>query len=199
MIRRAETGQRQTELADAALLIIATRGITALTTRALAEQVGLTSGAIFKHFASLDALLEAVVARVEAVLDSTFPADDTSSPLERLEHFIEARTTAVGERVGILRLLLSEQFQLALPKQGAERLSRCVQKTRAFVIATLRDAQASGEVRTDISAEALGPIVMGTIQMLALTRSRNGDAAATREALHTLLSNAVPTKPRKVP
>jgi AcrR family transcriptional regulator len=98
MIRRAETGQRQTELADAALLIIATRGITALTTRALAEQVGLTSGAIFKHFASLDALLEAVVERVEAVLDSTFPEDATLSPLERLEHFIGARTTAVGER-----------------------------------------------------------------------------------------------------
>lgn len=196
MIRRAETGQRQTELADAALLIIATRGITALTTRALAEQVGLTSGAIFKHFASLDALLEAVVARVEAVLDSTFPADETASPLERLEHFIEARTTAVGERVGILRLLLSEQFQLALPKQGAERLARCVQKTRAFVVSTLRDAQAAGEVRADVSAEALGPIVMGTIQMLAVTRSRNGDAAATREALLTLVSTP---KPRKVP
>ena len=196
MIRRAETGQRQTELADAALLIIATRGITALTTRALAEQVGLTSGAIFKHFASLDALLEAVVGRVEAVLDSTFPTDDTMSPLERLEHFIEARTTAVGERVGILRLLLSEQFQLALPKQGAERLSRCVQKTRAFVVTTLREAQDVGEVRADVSAEALGPIVMGTLQMLALTRSRNGDAAATRDALSTLLSTP---KPRKVP
>ena len=79
------------------------------------------------------------------------------------------------------------------------RRAETVQKSRAFVVTTLRDAQAAGEVRADVSAEALGPIVMGTIQMLALTRSRNGDAAAAREALPTLLSTPVPTKPRKVP
>ena len=50
---------RQVELTDAALHIIATRGIGAVSTRSLAEQVGLSSGAIFRHFASLDAVLDA--------------------------------------------------------------------------------------------------------------------------------------------
>jgi AcrR family transcriptional regulator len=58
---------RQTELVDAALQIIATQGIAALSTRSLATAVGLSSGAIFRHFASLAALLDAVVARVEVV------------------------------------------------------------------------------------------------------------------------------------
>jgi len=191
--RRVDTQQRQLELADAALQIIATRGIAALTTRALAAEAGLTSGAIFKHFASLEAVLEAVVARVEAVLDSTFPHDATPSPLRRLERFIEARTMAVGERVGILRLLLSEQFQLALPKQGSKRLARCVGKTRSFLIDTLREGQAAGEVRADLPAEALSAIVMGTLQMLALINSRGAEGVATREALLTLLTPPVVT------
>ena len=55
-------------MTDAALHIIATRGIAALTTRSLADEVGLTSGAIFKHFQSLDVLLEAVVARANRPL-----------------------------------------------------------------------------------------------------------------------------------
>ena len=108
---------RQVELTDAALHIIATKGIAALSTRSLAAQVGLSSGAIFRHFASLEALLDAVVTRVEAVLESTYPPS-TLPPVERLERFVEARSTAVGNQLGILRLVLSEQFLLALPQSG---------------------------------------------------------------------------------
>lgn len=191
MTTRSPTEVRQAELADAALRLIATKGLTALSTRALADEVGLTTGAIFRHFRSLEDLLEAVVARVEVVLDSTFPAAE-GTPLERLASFVEERTSAVTDREGIVRLVLSDQLHLALPRRGAERLDACVQKTRVFLVATLREAQDLGEVRDDVTAEALALIVMGTIQALAFSRAmarpRPGDAQATRAALLTLLS-----------
>lgn len=181
---------RQVELTDAALHIIATRGITALSTRSLAEEVGLSSGAIFRHFASLDALLEAVVARVEFVLDSTYPPSELPAR-ERLERFVEARTTAVGNQVGILRLVVSEQFLLALPKSASTRLSSCVQKTRAFVIECVREGQSAGELRADIEASALAVVVMGTMQMLALSTAsslqRTAEAHVVRGGLLALL------------
>ncbi len=191
---RRKSDVRQVELTDAALHIIATQGITALSTRSLAAQVGLSSGAIFRHFASLDALLDAVVARVEAVLDETFPPA-TLRPIERLERFIEARSTAVGSQIGILRLVLSEQFGLALPKGGSDRLAACVQNTRTFVTGCLREAQVSGEVRSDQPAETLTPIVMGTVQMLALlpakARQRKAETRAVLDSLLALLRPAI--------
>lgn len=187
---RRSSDVRQVELIDAALHIIATKGIAALTTRGLAAHVGLSSGAIFRHFASLDALLDAVVTRVEAVLDATLPPP-TLPPVERLERFIEARSSAVGRQLGILRLVLSEQFVLALPKGGSARLERCVRDTRAFVTACLQDAQAAGDVRADLPPEALAPVVMGTVQMLAVSaargRARDAEAAAVTGALLALL------------
>jgi len=184
---RRSSEDRQVELTDAALRIIATKGIAALTTRSLAEEVGLSSGAIFRHFASLEALLDAVVTRVEVVLDSTYPPP-ALLPVERLERFIEARSTAVGHQLGILRLVLSEQFLLALPKGGAARLSACVQKTRGFVLDCVRQGQDAGALRRDLPAETLAPIVMGTVQMLALasSRARHRDAEA-RAVLASLL------------
>ncbi len=161
---------RQIELVDAALHIIATRGIAELTTRSLALHVGLSSGAIFRHFASIEALLDAVVSRVEAVLESTYPPA-TLPPLERLERFVEARSTTVGNQLGILRLVLSEQFVLALPKGGSERLAACRRKTLAFVRRCLEEGQSRGEVRSDVEATPLSIIVMGTIQALALSTS----------------------------
>ena len=166
--RRRPTEFRKAELTDAALHIIATKGIAALSTRTLAGHVGLSSGAIFRHFASLEVLLDAVVSRVETVLDATYPPASLP-PLERLARFIDARSSAVGSQLGILRLVLSEQFLLALPERGSERLAACVQKTRQFVLECLSDAQAAGEVRDDLPAATLAPIVMGTVQVLALS------------------------------
>jgi len=187
---RRATELRKVELTQAALRIIATRGITALGTRSLAAEVGLSSGAIFRHYPSLDALLEAVVAHVEGVLDATFPPPQ-GLPLERLERFIDARSLAVGNEQGILRLLLSEQFLLALPQPASERLSACVEKTRVFVARCLREAQQAGQARADIPVDALAPIVMGTIQMLALakggTRARAANSMPIRTALVALL------------
>lgn len=177
---------RQVELTDAALRIIANQGITALTTRTLAAEVGLSSGAIFRHFASLDALLEAVVTRVEAVLESTYPPPSLP-PLERLSQFIEARSTTIGDQLGILRLVLSDQFVLALPKGGSARLAACVQRSRQFIVECLREGQADNVVRGDVAAEALAPIVMGTMQVLALNRSRQ-QPAESRAVRATLLS-----------
>lgn len=187
---RRSTEDRQAELIDAALRIIATRGITALSTRALAAEVGLSTGAIFRHFATLDALLVGVVERVEAVLAATYPSAELA-PLARLDAFVEARSTAVGNQLGILRLMLSDQFLLALPEAGSARLEGCVQRSRAFVLACLREGQACGAVRSDVSAEALAPVVMGTVQMLALSgagvRQRVVEGRRVREGLSTLL------------
>jgi len=196
---RRSSEVRQVELTDAALHIIATKGIAALSTRSLAQQVGLSSGAIFRHFPSIEALLDAVVSRVEAVLESTFPAA-TLPPVERLERFIEARSTAVGQQLGILRLVLSEQFLLALPKSGSERLSACVQRTRAYLSQCLREGQASGAFRRDLPTDTLAPIVMGTIQMLAVSPAKKGqrkaEVRAVLDSLLTLLRPPPTTTPK---
>jgi AcrR family transcriptional regulator len=194
--RRATT-VRQAELTDAALHIVATRGIAGLTTRALAERVGLTSGAIFRHFPTLDALLQAVAERAETVLDATFP-DEAAPPLERLRRFVEARSQAVGQSAGILRLVLSEQFVIALPREASARLARCVDKTRRFVVACVTEGQAAGTIRQDVPVSALSAVVLGTIQMLALARTGPhekgfaGQTEVVREGLFALLA-PVPT------
>ncbi len=196
---RRTSAIRQVELTDAALHIIATKGIAALSTRSLAAQVGLSTGAIFRHFASLEALLDAVVARVETVLESTYPPP-TLPGAERLERLIEARSTAVGNQLGILRLVLSEQFLLALPNSASTRLAACVQKTRAFVLACVREGQDAGELRADLPAETLAPIVMGTMQMLALSPSKaRRRKAETRAVLDSLLVLLRPPAPALSP
>lgn len=189
--QRYPTEERQVALADAALELIGARGITALTTRSLAAHVGLSSGALFKHFATLDELLDAVVRRVEDVLAATYPAPGLPARA-RLEHFVEARSAAVGRQLGVLRLVQSEQFRLALPKQGSERLARCVTRTRDFVRHALVEGQAEGVFRRDLDVDGATLIIMGTVQALAASPRRGELARAARATLFTLLSPVTP-------
>lgn len=200
MATRRATALRQVELVDAALHVIATRGIAALSTRSLAAEVGLSSGAIFRHFPSLEALLDAVVGRVEEVVDAALPPPELA-PLPRLAEFIEARASVVGGQLGIVRLMQSEQFLLALPRGGAERLTACVARTRQFIEGCLRDGQAAGQIRADLPLGALIPIVMGTVQMLALApaaaRMRGVDPRVVVTGLVTLLAAPPPARPSR--
>lgn len=178
---------RQVELTDAALHLIATHGIAALSTRSLAAHVGLSTGAIFRHFATLEDLLVAVVASVAPMLAETLPAP-TLPARERLVQFIAARSEAVGKRVGILRLMVSDQFTLALPPQAVTMLASYVEQTRGFVLGCIREGQATGEFRRDVDAVTLGIILMGTMQMLALSSAnRAATLQGVRDGIITLL------------
>ncbi|WP_243288341.1 TetR/AcrR family transcriptional regulator [Geothrix terrae] len=185
-----ELTPKRAEIADAALRVIETRGIAALTTSALAAELGVSSGAPFRHFANRDEILEAVVLRVEELILGTFPPE-TDPPLERIQSLIRARAKVVGGHRGIGRLMFSEQFALALPETAAVRLRTVVARTRAFLLQALDEGRREGTVRTDLSPEALLTVTFGMLMHLvyaqAAGQGRLQDAGETCAILLTLL------------
>jgi AcrR family transcriptional regulator len=183
---------KQAEIADAALRIIGSQGIAALTSATLAAELGVSAGAPFRHFASRDEILEGVARRVEEKLRATFP-EPTGSPLADIAELFRARAGAVGRQAGIARLMFSDQFTLALPKPAARRLRSLVARTRAFLLESLAAAARAGAIRTDLAPEALLPIVLGTLQSVVLARSLGASREAeSARACATLLALLAP-------
>lgn len=184
MTNRKSTDVRRAEIADAALSVVATRGIAALSTRVLAEAVGLTTGALFKHFPTRDAMLLGMAERVHDLLQATYP-DEALPPRERIDQLAQARLTLVSGTAGVLTLVLSEQFALALPGDALRVLREAIGQTHTFVVRAIRDGQADGSIRADVSAEALALLFMGALQMTALAR-RTGAVSGTPHAVEAL-------------
>lgn len=199
---RSPRNNRRAEIADAALHIISTRGIAALTTTALAEELGVTSGALFRHFASRDAILEEVVSRVEALFMANFPSPDLP-PRERLEVFMAQRAATAAGQAGVLRLMASEQFALALPTGSAKRLTALIVSTQAFIVATIQEGADQGVFRSDIDPISLSVLVMGSMQMIAFLHNlklniwSDERAAKIIAGVHTLLAAPQPSRSRK--
>lgn len=164
----------QTDIADAAIRIIGDRGISTLTTTALARELGVSTGAPFRHFASREEILCAVGNRVVELMGTTFP-DESLPPLERLSQLFVSRIQAVTRHGGVARLIFSDQFSKALPEQAAEKIHTFVLRTREFVSEAIAQGVVSGEIRQDVPVEHLMVIFFGTMQHAAFL------SAITRE------------------
>jgi AcrR family transcriptional regulator len=191
-----ELTPKRAEIADAALRIIESRGIAALTTSALAGELGVSSGAPFRHFANREEILEAVVLRVEQLVLDTFPPE-TAAPLDRIQALLRARAKMVGGHPGIGRLMFSEQFSLALPPASASRLRAAVVRTQTFLLEALEAAQKEGGIRVDLPPKALLTVVFGVLMQLVHAQTTGqGKSAHVDEACTTLLTLLQPLPTR---
>ena len=122
---RKPSVERREEIAAAALRLIGERGRTALTTANLAVELGLSSGALFRHFATLDDVLRGAVALGVQKIEATFP-DETLPPFERLFALARRRVQVLGGDAGLAWLVRSDEVHLKLPEDALAELRRRV-------------------------------------------------------------------------
>ncbi len=163
---RKPAAERRGEILGAVCRIIGERGLASLTTTVLAKEVGVTSGALFRHFASRDEILDGAVRYALEKIDATFPAPSLP-PLERLLQLGRNRVALFQNEPGIAWLLRSEEASLSLPPNAVARLRELVQKSAGYLMDAIREGVAAGTIRNDIEPEHLRVIVMGTIHALA--------------------------------
>ena len=162
---RKTKAERREQTAKAVLRILGDEGITALTTGALATELGLTSGALFRHFPSRDAMLDEAVDHALARVEATFP-DPALPARDRLLQLARNRIGLLSADAGIAWLFRSEQVGQCLPPAAIGKLAGMGQRSRRFVLEALTEGAARGSIRNDIEPALLLVPVMGTIHAL---------------------------------
>lgn len=168
-MKREPTENRQRQIADAALRLVAAHGLARLTTSAIAREVGLTEGAIFRHFASKEGIVLAAIDRIEELFDEGAPSD-AAAPLDRLRRFIEHRVRVVHDNGGIPRLLFSDELALAAGEVGSARVQAIRKKGASTIRRCLDDAQRAGSVPRSLDIDAAALVVQGAIMAQVLGR-----------------------------
>ncbi len=162
---RKPSMERREEIARAVLHIIGRQGLRSLTTSTLAAEVGVTTGALYRHFASLDEILTETVRHGVDRIQATFP-DEGLPPLERLLTLAGNRVRLLRGEPGLAWLLRSEQAYLALPEEAGRSLRQAARRSRQFLRRALADGAADGTIRSDIEPDVLLVTVLGTIHGL---------------------------------
>jgi AcrR family transcriptional regulator len=173
---RRPTDLRRRQIADAALEVIAEEGLARFTAVAIARKVGVTDGALFRHFASKDEIVLAAIERVEEILFGG-PAPEGDDPVARLRAFFERRLAVIRANPGVARLVTSDQLAQAAPPDGVARVAELRRRSVAFIRRCLDEAAAQGALAPGVDPAVATVLVVGPLFALAhLGRELSGPA-----------------------
>jgi AcrR family transcriptional regulator len=178
---------RQSQIVDAAFRLIATEGPRRFTVGLLAKEVGLTGGAIYRHFDSMDAIVDAVVDRVGRLLFENFPPQ-VDDPIRRLQLFFYCRARSILGNPYLSRLLLSDHLLQAGRASQSQRLNEFKRQSHSFVIGCLREAQHNGSLVDEMSPEAGAVVILGSVLALSHTTAKLTQESERERLFHQVWS-----------
>ena len=170
--KRLGADERREEIIRVTLELAAQQGVDDVTTQDMAQAMGLTQGAVFRHFPSKDAIWLAVMQwvrdRLMAVLSRA--AAQGHDPLDALQRMFFAHIDFIAGHPAIPRVLMSEHLHGRSP--ALRRLvTEIMLGYEAKIAGLLADAQAQGLARADLDAHAAATLYIGMIQGLVLQTS----------------------------
>ncbi|MBV6415674.1 MAG: Nucleoid occlusion factor SlmA [Steroidobacteraceae bacterium] len=171
--RRAATVQAVVDLA-------AEQNPAEITTAAIADRMGLTQGALFRHFPTKDAILEAAMSWVsERLLARIDEAAAAASAGAALEAMFMAHIDFVAKHPGVPRMLFGE-----LQRPGETLAKRMVQTLIRRYEQRLRRIMEAGKEQGELDAgldvDAAAVLFIGTIQGLVMQSLLAGKVSRIR-------------------
>ena len=165
---RQSTSERQHQIIEATQSLITSKGMEFVTIDAIAEKVGLTEGAIYKHFRSKRAILTLLIDSIEQNLMETLvnskQVDDSS--LDHLGRILVAHLNDVEDRRAVSFIIISQ----AIAFDGifmSDRVSLMLNNYLDFIKNVVDEGIKDRSIRADIDTGAAANTFLGMIQIVA--------------------------------
>lgn len=177
--QRLSSDERQREIVAAVLALARERGPDAITTQAIADRIGVTQGAIFRHFPHKEAIWMAVFAWVRESLGTLLATAlaQRQSPLAKIEAAFFAHVAFIATNPGVPRVLFHE---LQYPGDSPVRaeVQAMIAGYRERLAALFTEARTAGELPAALDT-ALAPVLfIGAVQGLVIESALAGNEDA---------------------
>lgn len=172
---RKPAEERKSEIVEATLRLADKVGPDRLATGQVAEAVGLTQAALFRHFPKKQDLWEAVAARIGEKFQQRWLAIERgpADPLDRLRGIVAAQLKLIQSMPAIPAILFSRE--LHVENRGLRVIfAEFMKNFNLRIERLLAAAQRDGRLRGDIEPRDAAFLVIGLVQGLVLRWSVSG-------------------------
>ena len=173
--------ERRAVTVEAVISLAAEQNPGEITTAAIAKHMGLSQGALFRHFSSKDAILQAVMEwvaeRLLARVDKAARA--ATSPLAALEAIFMTHIDFVAQHPGVPRMLFGE-LQRAGDTPAKMMARTMIDRYGKRLSALLEQGKAQGELAVEVNTAAAATLFIGAIQGLVMQSLLAGNTELMR-------------------
>ena len=182
---KKDQSKRQNEILDAALHLIAEKGIRNLTIRHLSQAMHITDAGLYYYFQDKLAIIQALVSRFEG------EADAVGKDLRgwaAVEAALIHRTELVLATPDLARVVFAEELFQGDP-EVEQILFGMMQRHRKAMLIHFKEAEEAGEIRSDIPDDTLFRMILGPLRLLIKQWGMSHGAFDLREECQKLLDS----------
>lgn len=162
--RKLATEVRREQIAEAALVLIASHGLRRLSIAGVARRVGLVPSGIYRHYSGKSQMLAAVLDLVEKRLLGIVQRAVAASadPLEQLHAVLMSHVRFIREGRAIPRIVFSDDAHGG-DSQRKERIVRVLTSYLGQIAGIVREGQRAGRIRSDRDPETVALLLLGIV------------------------------------
>jgi len=163
-----ELTDRQNQILDSALTLIAEGGIQAVTIKNISKQIGVVESTIYRHFGSKSEILELLLIRFNKRSSKRIEhlKEQESPGFNQLEKFVLSKFKNIADDPVKIAFIFSEKYFLN-DEALQSRIVENMQMIQNEIHRMIRDGQENKEIRSDIDAQYLSQLIMGSIRFTA--------------------------------
>jgi AcrR family transcriptional regulator len=173
--QKIETELRQEQIVEAALELISTEGVYALSIVGIAERVGIVPSALYRHFRSKDDVVDAVLDLLKKRLLSnvTHVRKQTPDALERLQFLLLRHARLLTENRAIPHVVFSDGVYTGHP-EGKAKVFEIITSYLDEIQKIIEEGKQHGTIREGVASSTAAVMFLGMILPAAVLWSVSG-------------------------
>lgn len=176
---------RQQEILTAAVRVVERDGFSGLTVRKVADEVGVSEPALYRHFANKLELMETILDDFQEAVVFHFEKLGKTTVEDPINEFVAGLFSTLGNRESLAPLIFSEEAFHAEPALKS-KLFTMVTSNLQMLTKSLKSLQSKKNLRTDIDTQSLALLIMGTIRVTITRSSLSNGTVRLQDQIETV-------------
>ena len=158
---------RQKQIIQASLDLIANSGIHGLTIKNISKKVGISEPAIYRHFESKTDILLGIISKIKesSGMDSFVPADETKNTIALIRETFISRANRFTKNPSIAAVIFSEAI-FENNSQLYTAIGTIMEESQIKCVNIIKKGQNKGQIIDSIDAEQLALMIVGAFRLL---------------------------------
>jgi len=162
-----ELTKRQEEIIQSSIQIIDKRGIQGLTIKNLSKEIGVTEGAIYRHFENKREILSSILIQFKDNLKAfTDYMDDSSlTTYEKISGILNHFRKIFEANPAIVSVIFAEEI-FQNDNELSKVIAAILQNNQQFLLGIIKEGQQRGELREDLNPTMMVDSIFGPFRLL---------------------------------
>ena len=158
---------RQKQIIDVSIKIIAEKGIQKLTIKNISKSMGISEPAIYRHFDGKMDILLAILSlfKKNSHIVSAKTISNKTSSIKQIESIFVNHFKQFAANPALSAVIFSEEI-FQNDKRLAEQVNSTMQLNQNMIIKIIEKGQQNNEIRNDIPEKQLSVIIMGALRLI---------------------------------